>query len=294
MTAAVMIAVMLAGLVEIWLAQTVALWAIGDRRPIAWPFRHPSRSRLVRWVRKLAVQVALFGFLIAVPLAAGDDPLAYHRARLGPAQWEEFIRVMAGTLIILGVMLGVEVACGWMRLMVPSGLGKSLLKAIRASLTPLPLAFVEEAVFRGLILEQLLRVLSETSLGVGLAVALSAIVFSSAHFIRPQRPAALPGLGLFALGLALGTAYIATGHTLWVPAAMHAAGVWYTRVVRLFVRPQGPPWLIGDRSYPIFGVLGLASIALITTWAVMTPDRRDQSPPLTKKTDARPIAPSIP
>ena len=270
MTAAVMVVVMVAGVVEIWLAQTVTLWAIGEPRPVAWPFRHPSSSSLVRWVRKLAVQVALFGVLVAVPWAAGEDPLAYHRARLGPAQWELFVRVVAGTLLVLGAMLAVELAGGWVRLTISHSLGQSLLRVIRASLTPLPLAFVEEAVFRGVVLEQLLRAFSDTVLGVAVALVVSAVLFSAAHFIRPQRPAGLPGLGLFVLGLALGAAYIETGHTLWVPAALHAAGVWYTGVVRPFVRLQGPPWLIGYRSYPIFGVLGLACIAISTTWAVMS------------------------
>ena len=196
MTVAVMAAVALAGVIEIWLAQTVALWAIGDPRPVAWPFRHPSSSRLVRWVQKVAVQVALFGLLITIPFAAGDRPLAYYRARLSPVQWEEFIRTMAGTLAVLVAMLVIHLACRWVRLTPRHGPGKTLLKLIRGSLTPVPLAFVEEAVFRGVVLEQLLRALPETSVGVGLAVVLSAMVFASAHFIRPQRPATLPGLGL--------------------------------------------------------------------------------------------------
>jgi len=277
-TVAVMAAVALAGVIEIWLAQTVALWAIGDPRPVAWPFRHRSSSRLVRWVKKVAVQVALFGLLITIPFAAGDRPLAYYRAQLSPAQWEEFIRMMAGTLAVLGVMLVIHLACRWVRLTARHGPGKTLLKLIRGSLTPVPLAFVEEAVFRGVVLEQLLRALPETSVGVGLAVVLSAMAFASAHFIRPQRPATLPGLGFFVIGLALGTAYVAAGHTLWVPAAMHAAGIWYTQLLRPFVQFQGPPWLVGYRSYPMFGVGGLLCIALITTWVVISPTLRDQSP----------------
>jgi membrane protease YdiL (CAAX protease family) len=118
-----------------------------------------------------------------------------------------------------------------------------------------------------------LRALPETSLGMVLAVVLSAIVFSAAHFIRPQRPAGLPGFGLFALGVALGAAYIATGRTLWVPAALHATGVWYTGVLRPFVRLQGPPWLVGYRSYPVFGVLGLVCMIISTTWAVISQSR---------------------
>ena len=282
MTVAVMAAVALAGVIEIWLAQTVALWVIGDPRPVAWPFRHPNRSRLVRWVQKLAVQVALFGLLIAIPFAAGDRPLAYYRARLLPAQWEEFIRMMAGTLAVFGVMLVIHLACRWIRLTARHGPGKTLLRLIRGSLTPVPLAFVEEAVFRGVVLEQLLRALPETSIGVGLAVVLSAIVFASAHFIRPQRPATSAGLGFFVVGLALGTAYVAAGQTLWVPAAMHAAGIWYTRVLRPFVQFQGPPWWIGYRSYPTFGAGGLICIALITTWVVMSPTLREETPPQTQ------------
>lgn len=271
MTIVMMVAVGLGGLAGIWLAQTVTLWAVGDPRPLAWPFRHSNRSSTVRRVRKLALQATLAGLLVAVPLAAGEDPFAYHLARLGPARWGAFVTAMAGTLVILGSMLAIECAGRWVRLTTRHGLGASLLKVIGASLMPLPLAFIEEAVFRGVVLEELLRALPETPLGMGLPVVLSAVVFASAHFIRPLRPVASLWLGLFALGVGLGAAYVAGGHTLWLPVAMHAAGVWYIQVSRQFVQYQRPPWLMGYRSYPICGVIGLCRTALVTTWVVTLP-----------------------
>src|SRR5438874_1352237 len=87
-------------------------------------------------------------------------------------------------------------------------LAQTLAKLGRASLTPLPLALMEEAVFRGVVLEQLLRALPGDAGGRGLALAASAALFAGVHFLREQKRVLLPAVGLFALGLALGVIYL--------------------------------------------------------------------------------------
>ena len=70
--------------------------------------------------------------------------------------------------------------------------GLSLLATPLALLTPLPLAFMEEAVFRGVVLEQFCRALPGDAAGRGIAVGLSALVFAAVHFLRPQKRTLLP------------------------------------------------------------------------------------------------------
>jgi len=67
----------------------------------------------------------------------------------------------------------------------------------------------------------------------------------------------------------LGLVYLVGGHTIWVPAAFHAAGVWFIQMTRPFASYRGPAWLIGYRSYPICGVFGLSVMSLLTGWALM-------------------------
>jgi membrane protease YdiL (CAAX protease family) len=261
------VAFIVAGPILIWAAQTAALWAIGDPRPVAWPFRHPNDSEVVRLARKLALQLALIGLLVAAPWTAGENLRSYFAARVGPPQWRVLADVIAGTMAMLGVLLLMCRAAGWVRVTAHYGWAKSINKVVRGSLTPLPLALMEEAVFRGIVLEQLLRALPATDLGQSAAIALSAVVFSSLHFIRPQKRLIFPWLGLFGLGVALGWLYLVGGHTLWLPVALHAGGVWYIQTSRPFVSYDGPGWLIGYRSYPICGVLGLAFMGATTIWA---------------------------
>jgi hypothetical protein len=269
MTPAIMtvLAVGLSGLVLVWLAQTMTLWAIGDPSPVAWPFRHPSKSETVRWARKLALQIALLGLVAVVPWAAGEDLRTYFASRVGESHWRLLVEVIAGTVFALILTLLICRVLGYVRIEAHYGWGKSIAKVFRGSLTPLPLAVMEEAVFRGVILEQLLRALPGTVAGMTVAVVLSAALFSSVHFIRPQKRLVGPWIGLFGLGLALGFAYIAGGHTLWLPVALHAGGVWYIQTSRPFVTYDGPGWLVGYRSYPICGVLGMTFMGLTTVWA---------------------------
>jgi membrane protease YdiL (CAAX protease family) len=255
------------GPVLIWVAQTATLWVTGDPHPVAWPFRHPNESEAVRLARKLALQATLIGSLVAVPWAAGEDFHGYLAARIGPPHWRLLAEVMAGAMFMLGTLLLICRAAGWVRVTAHYGWGKSINKVIRGSLTPLPLAVMEEAVFRGLILEQLLRAFPASEIGQSAAIVLSAFLFSSVHFIRPQKQLIFPWIGLFGLGMALGWLYIAGGHTLWLPVALHAGGVWYVQTSRPFVSYDGPGWLVGYRSYPICGLLGMACMGVTTVWA---------------------------
>jgi len=90
-----------------------------------------------------------------------------------------------------------------------------------------PVATIEEAVFRGVPLERLLRSLPPSNGYTALAVILTSALFSSVHFLRHHggRRIWQPAHGLFIVGCLFGLAYVAGGHTLWLPITVHGAPV---------------------------------------------------------------------
>ena len=265
----ILIAVGAGGLLALWLVQTLVLTAVGAKSVFAWPMRHDSDSSVVRWVMKAAVQAVLLALLLLPPWLTGESPWDYHAERLSAVSWK--IPVLGGglTLFLFSAVMLVNWLVGWITLEPHMGRSKLLTKLGRASLTPLPLAIMEELVFRGIILEQMLRSLPDHPIGQGAALTLSAALFASVHFLRYQKQLLLPAVGLFVLGWTLGLVYLACGHTIWGAAAFHAAGVWFIQMTRPFASYHGPAWLIGYRSYPICGVYGLGVMLLLTGWVIM-------------------------
>jgi hypothetical protein len=257
------------GLLALWLVQTLVLWAVGAEHVLAWPLRHQSESAVVRWTLKLTLQGVLLALLLLPPWLTGESPLRYHAERWPTIDWRLPPATAGVTLLLLTAVLLLNCRVGWVTLAAHKRWSATLTKMVRASLTPLPLAVMEETVFRGVILEQLLRTLSDDVGGRCLAIAASAALFAAVHFLREQKRVMLPALGLFTMGLTLGVTYVMNGHGLWLPVAFHAAGVWFIQLTRAFASYRGPAWLIGYRSYPICGVLGLAVLWLLAGWAVL-------------------------
>jgi hypothetical protein len=256
------------GYLLIWLMQAVALACVGETNIWAQPFRHPTRSNLVRWVRKLAIQTAIFSTLLLFPFTIGSDPVAYHLSWLSDPPWHAMIVTFGLTLAVFLSYQALNVCFGWMSLEKPEDPWNTFYRVCRSALTPIPLAIVEEALFRGVVLRQMLADFPATSLGVILAVLLSAAAFSSVHFIRPHKESFLPALGLFSFGILLGIVYVAVGQNCWLCVAIHAGGVWVIQTLRRFVKYNAPPWLIGYPTYPICGAMGFLSMAILTLLVV--------------------------
>ena len=140
-------------LLVVWIAQTAALLACREPRAFALPLRHSSDSEVVRWSLKFALQAALLGLVIFYPLAAGEKPLDYLSARVLPPQWLLMFRTMAMTLFVFSFLLLINVQAGWVYMTCHYRTSRAIKKVARACLIPLPLAFMEEAVFRGVVLE---------------------------------------------------------------------------------------------------------------------------------------------
>jgi Type II CAAX prenyl endopeptidase Rce1-like len=260
MNVVILLAVAAGGFAALWAAQTALLVAAGEpwRK---WPLRHRCEKPLVRWGMKAALQGVLLALLFGYPAVIGEDPLEYHKARLHPANWWLFGGILASAVLAMCPMFVLNVLVGWVRVAPHYDAAKSVKKVIRCLVTPIPLAFVEEALFRGVVLDALLRAMPGRG-GMIAALVIGAAIFASVHFFRPQKRLVLPALGLFGLGVILGAAYVLGGHSYWLPVAIHAGGVVFIQVSRPFVEYKGPAWLIGYSSYPICGLLGVTSMAL--------------------------------
>jgi len=261
---------LLAGVLFLWIAQVAALKFVGDKNIWAPPFRHGNESPVVRWTMKAAVQIVLASILFGLPLLLGIDPIEYHLKWLLSPPWRPILITFALSIAILGSFQLINVLVGWMQITRKYSYSATTKKVIRSFVTPVPLAVIEEAVFRGVILGQLLNTLPENTAGRALAVIFSAFVFSAVHFIRPLKKTILPAIGLFTLGIVLGIAYIVAGGNCWLPITIHAAGVWIIQILRPFVIYRGPAWLIGYPSYPICGLLGIISMAIMGVILVAT------------------------
>jgi membrane protease YdiL (CAAX protease family) len=260
----------LSALIVLWAVQALALVVAGKNSVWVLPFRYGDDSELVRWALKAALQSVLLAIIFVYPLAIGKDPIAYHLSWLGVPHWSAVIRVAALTVLVFAVQHVIVISTGMVRLSGRYSFKRTVHKVARSFLIPVPLAFVEETVFRGILLRQLLEFLPAATWGIALAVVLSSVLFASVHFLRPQKRTVLPALGLFGLGLMLGVAYVISGQSCWLPVAIHAGGVWVIQVMRPFVTYRGPVILTGYSSYPMCGVLGLTAMLVLTALVMVT------------------------
>ena len=257
----IVLAVAALALCTIWAAQSVALVVVGE--PLAWPLRFTTQAPLVRWTSRIAIHTAWLVIIIGTPLALGMRPLeALHQWFPTPVPWRDIAVAFAIALFPYVLVYLLYVALGWVRIEPRHDRATRRGKLLRRFLGPLPLATLEEAVFRGVVLEQLLRALPSPA-GTALAIVLSSIVFSAVHFIKrpyPGKPMWQPAYGLFIVGCLFGLAYVIGGRSLWLPIAVHAAAILVTEVAKLYVVYQRPPWLLGYAEFPHCGLAGSLTV----------------------------------
>jgi membrane protease YdiL (CAAX protease family) len=254
----VLLAVAAFSVCVMWAAQSIALAFVGE--PLAWPLRYTTRKPLVKWTGRAMIHVSWLVILVGTPLALGIGPLdALRQAFPTPVPWHDIAIVFSIMFLPLSAAYALLIAAGWLRIEPQHDPATRGAKLFRRFLGPLPLATLEEGVFRGVLLEQLLRSFPPSIASAAIAIMLSAAVFSSVHFIKrshPGKPFWQPAWGLFNVGCLFGLAYVVGGRSLWLPIALHAAAVYVVEVMRLYVVFEGPPWLLGYSEFPQSGVLG--------------------------------------
>jgi Type II CAAX prenyl endopeptidase Rce1-like len=246
----------------LWAVQSVMLKLVGE--PFAWPLQYTTPKPVMRVTGQAMIQVSWLIILVGTPLALGIRPLdALHQAFPLPIPWNQI--AIAFSIMFFPTCLGcaLYINAGWLQIAPRFDRATRRAKLLRRFLTPLPLATLEEAVFRGTLLEQLLRSLPQSYASSALAIVLSSLAFSLVHFIKPPRgkPVGQGIYGFFIAGCLFGVAYVVSGRSLWVPIVLHATAIFLIEVTRLYAVYNAPRWLAGFPEAPHSGLLG--SIAVL-------------------------------
>ncbi len=253
----------LVGVLAIWLAQSVALWSVGA--PLAWPLRSRCEHPRVKWTRRVAVQAVWAVLLLGFPMTVGSDPVTFFSRVFPPPDWSLIGSTFLTCLAAMVLAFVVEISAGWVCWEPQFSTRIRRAKLLRRFLTPVPLAVVEEAVFRGTLLAQIEFALPSGRTSEIAAIIVSSAVFSALHFLRPddQRPLWQPAAGLFLFGVLCGAAYLSSGRTLWLPVTIHATGILVTEVTRLYTVHKGPRVLIGYGCFPHSGLIGATTLVIL-------------------------------
>ncbi len=267
----IIVAIAASGLCLLWAVQSIALKLAGE--PLAWPLRFETRKPLVKWTSRVMIHTTWLIILVGTPIALGISPLEWLRQEFPtPVPWRDMAVAFAVMLLPIWIAYAWWIAVGWVRIDPPHDKATRRGKLIRRFIGPWPLATLEEAVFRGVVLEQILQALPQSSAYTALAIAASAAVFASVHFVKKPhagRPVWQPAYGLFIVGCLFGLAYVVGGRSLWLPITVHAAAVLGIEVMRLYVVHQAPPWLLGYAEFPQSGLIGSLVILGVAIALVM-------------------------
>jgi membrane protease YdiL (CAAX protease family) len=211
--------------------------------------------------------------IVGTPLALGILPIEWLRLQFPfPVPWRDIAVAIAVTLVPIWAMYAVWLMAGWVRIEPRVDRTTRRVKLLRRIVGPWPLAALEEAVFRGILLDQLLRALPAGSAYTALAIIITSAVFAALHFVkksrRQKRAIWQPAYGLFIVSCLFGLAYVLGGRSLWLPIAVHGAAVFAIEGPKLYVAYHAPSWLIGYPSFPQCGLLG-SLVVLVTAVALV-------------------------
>ena len=246
-----------------WLGQTAMRYRHG--LPIRWRLDARNAPRNVRTAGRVITQATLLAVLLVYPLVRGRSPADYYGSLLPSSRSAlQLVHGAAASILFLSVLFLV-----WLiteRLTVE--IHQSRKRLARRMLLLIPTAIlgatIEELLFRGVVMADLLRSLPDLP---SIAVALSVLVFAGAHYVRTvKRRWTFPGHLM--LGLLLCLAFLRTG-SLWLPIGLHAGGILMIMGTRPFFEYRGPAWLTGASIFPFAGVVGIAGLGLLTAF-VMT------------------------
>jgi membrane protease YdiL (CAAX protease family) len=241
--------------------------------PLAWPLRFETRKPVVKWTSRIMIHTVWIMIIVVTPILLGSSPIEWlHQEFPTPIPWRSIAVAVSIMLFPTWALYAVWIAAGWVRFAPRHDQAARRAKLFRRFIGPWPLALLEEAVFRGVILEQLLRSLPPSTGSTVSANVVTSVVFSSVHFFRRHqndRRTWQGAYGLFIVGCLFGLAYIVGGRSLWLPIAMHGAAVFAIETMRLYVVFQGPPWVIGYGPFPQSGLMGSVLVLGIASALVL-------------------------
>ena len=167
-----MLGVIASALCLLWAVQSFALMLAGE--PLAWPLRFKTRKPLVKWTSRVMIHTTWLIILIGTPLALGMHARdALHQAFPMPVPWRDISVVFLIMFIPPWFVYAWMIKAGWVRIEPQHDQATRRGKLFRRFLGPLPLATLEEAVFRGVFLNSYFDCFRGQTLCTVLAIALS-------------------------------------------------------------------------------------------------------------------------
>lgn len=244
--------------VVMWAAQTVLLKHY--RLPIRWRIDSGDAPPQVRLVGRIVTQLSLLSVVILFPIIEGHGVVEYYAGLMPRSRVAlQAVQGTAAAVLALCILFGAWIYTDRIHV----GLHQSRKKWVRRLVLLIPTAcfgaVVEELVFRGIILADLLRT---AWIPTSVSVAIGVLIFAGAHYIRtPKRRWTFAGH--LALGLLLCIAFVRT-QMLWLPIGLHAGGIFMIMGTRPFFQYQGPSWITGASIFPFAGVFGVCALMLMT------------------------------
>jgi membrane protease YdiL (CAAX protease family) len=248
--------------IVMWLVQSALLSAAGLPLRSRIDSHHAPRS--VRLAGRITTQLCLAAVILVYPVLLRQPILGYYAA-LFPADGRmlQFGQGLAAASLCLCLLFLAWIATHRVQVFLHHARMKWIRRLVLLIPTALFGACVEELLFRGVVMADLLRT---TALSRPAVVVSSALIFAGAHYVRTvKRRWTFPGH--IGLGILLCLAFLQTG-ALWLPAGLHAGGILLIMGTRPFFRYQGPAWLTGASIFPFAGVAGLAGLGLLATFVL--------------------------
>ncbi len=215
-------------------------------------------SKGLKQTKRVITNVSITAAVAAYPLMRGAEPLTYYGGLL-PLDGRAWacLQGFFAAVLYMGLMFLGWVATDNLRFRIRHRPGRLASRLAAVPFSAALGALTEELLFRGMVVADLLD-----SLGAVPAVAIGALVFAGAHYLRRVKR-----YWTFAGHLVLGGLLCATfvwTRALWLPIGLHAGGILLTLGTRPFVRYTGPAWLVGASVFPYAGAVGMLALVLLT------------------------------
>lgn len=245
-----------------WLVQSTLLVANG--LPVRWRLDSREAPPIVRTAGRITTQFCLLGVVVLYPLTQDQGVIEYYTTLLPRSRTSlQFVQGFAASTLFLCLLFGAWLATERLEIDVHHSRKKWIRRLVMLVPTTVFGAMVEELIFRGVVLADLLKTPWIPS---WLAVAIGVVVFAGAHYVRTvKRRWTFPGHLM--LGLLLCIAFVET-RTLWLPMGLHAGGIFMIMGLRPFVRYRGPAWITGASIFPFAGVVGIAGLVVLTGFVI--------------------------
>lgn len=244
--------------VVMWTVQTALLRA--HALPIRWRIDAGGAPPVVRTAGRILTPALLILSAAMYPLLRGIDLFEYYGALLPlNGAIRDAASGAAATTLFLCVLYQIWLLTGQMRIAPSINHRRVIRRCAMAPLTAIFGSVVEEILFRGVVMADLMRI---DALGAAGPIAASAFIFAAAHYVRSAKRHWTIA-GHLILGLFLSVAFWKTGN-LWLAIGLHAGGILMIMGTRPILKYRGPAWLTGASIYPYAGVVGALGLLMMT------------------------------